>query len=133
MVGEDAVAALTGEYAGDAGGGAATGWLDAAGVIVEEGDEAAGGIDGTERRPPSENGRLLKKSPFSLRAVPLIKASHHASQRIRPLRHHGDLGRELPDLIHDLRERGGVAVGEQADAAGEGLGDAVEFVLDGGG
>ena len=29
-------------------GGAATGWLDAAGVIVEEGDEAAGGIDGTE-------------------------------------------------------------------------------------
>ena len=39
----------------------------------------------------------------------------------------GDLGCELLDLIDDLRQRGGVAVGEQADAASEGLGDAVQL------
>ena len=43
----------------------------------------------------------------------------------------GDLGCELLYLIYDLRERGGVAVGQQADAAGEGLGDAVQLALDG--
>ena len=42
-----------------------------------------------------------------------------------------DLGGELLHLVHDLWERGGVAVGELADAADEGLGNAVEFALDG--
>ena len=36
-------------------------------------------------------------------------------------------------FIDDLRQRGGVAVGELADAAGEGLGDAVQLALHGGG
>ena len=37
------------------------------------------------------------------------------------------------DFIDDLRQWGGVAVGEEADAAGEGLGDAVQLALHGGG
>ena len=39
-------------------------------------------------------------------------------------------GGEGGDFIDDLRQRGGVAVGEQTDAAGEGLGDAVQLALD---
>ena len=43
----------------------------------------------------------------------------------------GDFCGEFFHLVHDLRERGGVAFGEQADAAGEGLGDTVQLALDG--
>ena len=42
-------------------------------------------------------------------------------------------GGERRYFVDELRERAGIAVGELADAAGEGLRDAVEFALHGGG
>jgi hypothetical protein len=62
---------------------------------------------------------------FSIRKRGLSLISAHFSEM------GGDFCGEFFHLVHDLRERGGVAFGEQADAAGEGLGDTVEFALDG--
>jgi hypothetical protein len=42
-------------------------------------------------------------------------------------------GRQRGHFIGELWQRGGVAFGELADAAGEGLGDAVQLALHGGG
>lgn len=44
-----------------------------------------------------------------------------------------DFSGELFDFVGELRQWAGVAFGELADAAGEGLGDMVEFALHGGG